>query len=98
MKPIARSFAKATLIYFLVMTIIAFTPLSFLPKFFSLALEDMHSFVLVLAIAGAPFGGFLFVLLFSGSGHRISDAASVAGFWIGTITGSWTGVKLLEVS
>jgi len=98
MKPVARSFAKATLIYFLAMTLLAFTPLSFLPKFFSLALEGMHGVVLVLVVAGAPFGGFLFVLLFSGSGHRISNAASTAGFWVGTITGSFTGMKLLEVS
>ena len=98
MKPIARRFAKATLIYFLAMTILAFTPLSFLPKFFGLALEGMHGVVLVMAIAGAPFGGFLFVLLFSGSDRRISDAASVAGFWVGTVSGSFTGMKLLEVS
>lgn len=104
MKPITRTIGKAALIGFLLMVILAFTPLSFLPKLFSLAVgmglegDWLAGLVLVLVVAGMPFGGFLWALLFSRSDQHISSVASVAGLWIGTFAGSWTGTKILEVS
>jgi hypothetical protein len=96
MVPLVVSIAKNSSIGFIVMVCISFTPLVWLPHIFVLPLLGGGSvFILMLFIAGAPFGGVLFTFLCSPKGKRLSNAAGLAGVWLGTISGSWIGLKLV---
>lgn len=98
MKQLTHTFAKTAVISFLLLAGLALTPLSFFPLFLSLAAEGWKGLVLVLLVAGAPFGGFLLLLILSRSGERLHNTASLAGIWTGAIAGSFAGVKLMGAS
>ncbi|KIC28001.1 hypothetical protein [Leisingera sp. ANG-S5] len=98
MKQVATVFAKSGFISFLALIILAMTPMSYLPQFLSLAAAGWEGLVLVLIIGGVPFGGFLLTFIISRSGERLLNAASLAGFWIGSISGSLAGTKLMGAS
>lgn len=107
MKQHAHTFAKSALTSFLVLAGLAFTPLSFLPISLALAVafattgwnEALLVYLVgVLIFIGLPFGGFLFAIIFSRSGERLRNIVSLAGIWIGSLTGSLAGVKMMGAS
>lgn len=98
MKQLTHSFAKTTVISFLVLAGLALTPLSFFPHLLALATTGWDEAFLVYLIIGAPFGGFLLLLILSRSGERLHNTASLAGLWTGSIAGSFAGVKLMGAS
>jgi len=98
MKQLAHSFTKTAVISFLVLASLALTPLSFFPRLLAFATTGWDEAFLVYLIIGAPFGGFLLLLILSRSGERLRDTASLSGVWVGSIAGSFAGVKLMGAS
>jgi len=88
--------AKAFLVTFAIFAFLAFSPLQFIPMLFSLAAADWAGIALLLLILGAPFGGFLMLFLFAAVRRDYEffwrDAAGLAGFWFGAVSGSVFGL------
>lgn len=93
-------FMKSAGVCFALLFVLSFTPLSFVPivvvMLFSIASLGWEGIMFALLAAGAPLGGYLFLLLFSPSSKWIDEAASLTGFWIGSISGSLADVKVVE--
>ncbi|MDU8928242.1 hypothetical protein RXV86_12670 [Alisedimentitalea sp. MJ-SS2] len=94
MNSYVASFFKVAGIGFAVLVVLAFMPsFSALLMLFVLGTTSWEGALLMLLIAGAPFGGFLFALLFSKQNQRLREAAQLAGLWVGAVAGSWTGLS-----
>ncbi|KIC31132.1 hypothetical protein [Leisingera sp. ANG-M6] len=98
MKQVAHNFMKTAVFSFLVLAGLALTPLSFFPRLLAFATTGWDEAFFVYLFLGAPFGGFLLLLILSRSGDRLRDTASLAGVWAGAIAGSFAGVKLMGAS
>ncbi len=95
MQRLIRRFAVSTAIAFLVLAGLSFTPLAFIPALLNLVTIGWEGVAAVLIVMAAPFGGFLFVLLFSRHNERTNEIAALSGVWVGAIAGSLVGVKFL---
>jgi len=84
-------FAGATSLVFFAL---AFTPLEIIPWFFSLpfSLGWGGAFVLLFVLS-APFGFYLQALLFSHRDEWLPTSSAITGFWIGSMSGSFLGLK-----
>lgn len=91
-----KNFAIGSLGAFLVLTVLAFTPLAIIPTALSLVTESVTFLWLFLMFFGAPFGGFIFLLIMTPRDQWISHSCGLAGIWIGALTGAIFGTKLAE--
>lgn len=89
-----RRFAIFAGCSFVLFAVLAFTPLDGIPMIMSLAAYGWEGLVLTLFVAGAPFGGFLMLLLLTPASRWAHEASALSGIWFGTIFGSITGLKL----
>ncbi len=94
MRHLLSSSLKYAFAAFVILVGLAFTPLSWMPIMLSFVFLGWEGAVVLLFIAGAPFAGYLFVVLFSPRGTRVESVAHLTGVWIGALSGSWVGLKL----
>lgn len=79
---------------FVLFAALAFTPLDGIPMIMGFVAFGWEGLVLTLFIAGAPFGGFLMLLLMTPTSRRVHEASALSGMWFSTIFDSITGLKL----
>jgi hypothetical protein len=83
-----RGFLVALLVSFLIMLVLAFTPLSFIPMLFGVMTEGWGLTVLVLLLFGAPLGGFgliAFSAIWTGWEAAAKAGCQLAGAWFGAL-------------
>ncbi|NDW48076.1 hypothetical protein [Ruegeria sp. PrR005] len=94
MKTHLRRFAIFAGCSFVLLAALAFTPLDGIPMIMSLAAFGWEGLLVTLLAIGAPFGGFLLLLLVTPTSRWAHEASALSGMWFGTIFGSFTGLKL----
>lgn len=86
---------KSFAVCFVTFCLLAFTPLNFLPMIFSLPIiMGWGGALLLLFLLGAPCAGYVFILITSPKGKRLKASGWLTGYWIGSTTGSWFGLKM----
>ncbi len=91
-----RYFLKTAVICFIPLFGLSFTQFATIPLIFSLAASGWEGLVVVLLLAGAPFGGYLFLLILEKPRNWLHQAAGLTGMWVGAFLGSMTGLKIAE--
>ena len=91
--PAFKRLLRGLLIVGAFMFVLSFTALSWLPSLFALALfVGPYGIVGLLIIAGSPFAGYLFTLLLTKRGERLSACAELTGGWLGAFGGAAAGL------
>ena len=94
MSPILRNLTISTGVAFVILAVMAATPLAFIPILLSTATFGWAGIALFLLASGAPFGGLVFTLIVSPPEKRAISVAGLCGAWIGAIAGSTFGIKI----
>ena len=91
-----RHFVKYASISFAILIVLSFSPLSTIAWFLAASTMDWGFFFIMLFLAGAPFGGFLFMLIFTRPNKWAFEASGLAGMWAGALIGARVGFSLME--
>ena len=91
-----RHFVKYASIFFAILIALSFSPIATIVWVLAISTMDWGFFLLMLLIAGAPFGGFLFLLMFTRPNKWAFEASGLAGVWVGALVGARVGITLKE--
>ena len=87
---------KSAAVTFLIVMLLALSPLWPVAGVAWVAFQDIRLFLLLLLFLGIPFGGFVFFLVTTPKSDRSKTLAKLTGFWLGAIGGVTTGMAIRE--